>query len=312
MTRVPVVAALAGRPPPPRQIHRSLRARRHRAGHRVRLVLALGCVARNGGGVIWLDPGVGRTDRRDHPRLALLPGPAGPGWPKVAHRHPPAPAGHGALPGSVGLGPLGHQPGHHDRGDHLRRRRRPLYQRLRLRRAEHGLEHAASCTARRASGSATGPNGTPHDTAQPLGAAGRRPRHRLRRRCARACRRTRQPGGSVGLQNPSGSGTAVERPHLRGHARPAAGLRHQPLVHPVQRRHPQLAARAGRLGRAADLRRGGAKGGGQLVGPGSDGGPGGGGPGPGNTNTCSPSACSPTRSSRKRASCPPAPRHRTR
>ena len=59
---------------------------------------------------------------------------------------------------------------------------------------------------------------------------------------------------SVGLQNPSASGPAVGRPDLRGHSRPSSGLRHQPLVHPVQRRHPQLAARTGGLGRAADLR----------------------------------------------------------
>ena len=51
---------------------------------------------------------------------------------------------------------------------------------------------------------------------------------------------------AVGLQNPSGHGPAVERPDLRGDAGAPAGLRHRPVVDPVQRRHPQLAARAGR------------------------------------------------------------------
>ena len=125
ITRVPVVAALAGRPAPPRQIHRSfvpgvialvigfvLFSLSGAAGRRRRRDLA--------------GTRVHRADRGDHPRLAVLPGPAGPGRRKVAHRHPPAPARHGAVPGPVRLGPLGHQRRRPDRGDHLRRRRRPL------------------------------------------------------------------------------------------------------------------------------------------------------------------------------------------
>ena len=42
---------------------------------------------------------------------------------------------------------------------------------------------------------------------------------------------------------------AMERPDLRGDAGAPAGLRHQPLVDPVQRGRAQLAAGAGRLGR---------------------------------------------------------------
>jgi putative ABC transport system permease protein len=57
ITRVPVVAALAGRPAPPRQIHRSL------VPGVVALVLgfvmfSLSGAAGNGGGVIWLVPGL--------------------------------------------------------------------------------------------------------------------------------------------------------------------------------------------------------------------------------------------------------------
>ena len=93
---------------------------------------------------------------------------------------------------------------------------------------------------------------------------------------------------AVQLQNPSGSGPPVGRTDLRGDAGAAAGLRNQPVVHPGQRRHPQLAPRARGLGRAADLpRRWWREGGGVLVGPG--------GwpqrPGPGNTNSCSPGSC---------------------
>jgi putative ABC transport system permease protein len=57
ITRVPVVSALAGRPPPPRQIHRSL------VPGVIALILgfimfSLSGAAGNGGGVIWLVPGL--------------------------------------------------------------------------------------------------------------------------------------------------------------------------------------------------------------------------------------------------------------
>ena len=78
ITRVPVVGALAGRPAPPRQIHRSL----------VPGVIALviGFVFFSVSGALgqrrWRDlacPRAHRVDRGDHPRLAVLPGPAGAG-----------------------------------------------------------------------------------------------------------------------------------------------------------------------------------------------------------------------------------------
>ena len=241
ITRVPVVSALAGRPAPPRQIHRSL------VPGVIALVLgfvmfSLSGAAGNGGGVIWLVPGLIALIVGDHPRLTVLPRPAGPGGRPVAHRHPPAATRHGALPGPLRLGALGHQPRHHDRGHHLRRRRRPLLQRLRLRRPEHGGEHAQrvqpagrpgpslqSGTERAQTQTAPAP---PSVSAQEASVA----RHRLRgRRDGR--RRARQPGR--GPAEPERQRPAVGRPDLRGDARPAAGLRHQPLVHPVQRRHPR-------------------------------------------------------------------------
>ena len=112
--------------------------------------------------------------------------------------------------------------------------------------------------------------------AEPLGAGGHRARHRLRRR-REGPRRARQPCGRPA--EPERKRPAMERADLRGDAGPPAGLRHQPVVHPVQRRHPQLAARAGRLGRAAHLRRRrqGRQGGFQGLGAGGN-----------NTNQCTP------------------------
>ena len=139
ITRVPVVSALAGRPAPPRQIHRSL------VPGVIALVIgfllfSVSGAAGNGGGVVWLVPGlialiVGIILVSPF-FLALLARVSRQG----ARRHPPAAARHGALPGALRIGSLGHQPRHHDRGDHLRRGRRPVRQRLRLRRAEHGCE----------------------------------------------------------------------------------------------------------------------------------------------------------------------------
>ena len=78
ITRVPVVAALAGRPAPPRQIHRSL----------VPGVIALvvgfvffslsGASGRRGRRDL-VGSRAHRADRGDHPRVTVLPGPAGPG-----------------------------------------------------------------------------------------------------------------------------------------------------------------------------------------------------------------------------------------
>ena len=95
ITRVPVVSALAGRPAPPRQIHRSL------VPGVIALVVgfvmfSLSGAAGNGGGVIWLVPGLIALIVGIILVVAVLPRPAGPGRRQIAHRHPSAPARHGA------------------------------------------------------------------------------------------------------------------------------------------------------------------------------------------------------------------------
>jgi putative ABC transport system permease protein len=99
------------------------------------------------------------------------------------------------------------------------------------------------------------------------------------------------PASSVGLQNPSASGRQwdgqiyVATPALLR----AYGI--NPLSIPSN--VDVLSSRPGLSGSGVQLTYGGGggKGGGQLVGPGSGGSGGGGGPGPGNTNTCSPEGC---------------------
>ena len=211
ITRVPVVSALAGRPAPPRQIHRSL------VPGVIALVIgfvmfSLSGAAGNGGGVIWLVPGlialiVGII--LVSPFFLALLARAGS---QVAHRRSPALARHGALPGPLRLGPLGHQPRHHDRGHHLRRRRGPLLQCLRLRRTEHDGEHdqRVQPAARRErtllAGAERAPDADGAGTPEPLGAGGDRrtpsPPPSVRRTWSSSsirpwdCRTRAQPAGS--------------------------------------------------------------------------------------------------------------------
>ena len=99
------------------------------------------------------------------------------------------------------------------------------------------------------------------------------------------------PAPSVGLQNPSASGRQwdgqiyVATPALLR----AYGINPSSIPSNVD----VLSSRPGLSGSGVQLTYGGGggKGGGQLVGPGSGGPGGGGGPGPGNTNTCSPEGC---------------------
>ncbi len=99
------------------------------------------------------------------------------------------------------------------------------------------------------------------------------------------------PAPSVGLQNPSASGRqwdgqiyVATPPLLR-----AYGINPSSIPSNVD----VLSSRPGLSGSGVQLTYGGGggKGSGQLVGPGSGGSGGGGGPGPGNTNTCSPEGC---------------------
>ena len=128
MTRVPVVSALAGRPAPPRQIHRSF------VPGVIALVIgfimfSLSGAAGNGGGVVWLIPGfvalIAGIILVSPFFLALLA--------RVGRKAPIAirlalrdlsryRARSGSALSAISVGVL-------DRGGHLRRRRRPLQQR---------------------------------------------------------------------------------------------------------------------------------------------------------------------------------------
>ena len=298
-------APRAAAPDPP-----LVRSRRDRARHRVRHVLPLGRGAR-GQRRDLADTRVRRADRGNHPRGAVLPGPAGPDRTKVTHRHPPGPARPVAVPGPVRFGPLGHQRRRAHRGGHLRRRRRPLQQRLRLRRPEPGVEPARRLEPER-----------PERRQRPGTQRRRRRRRRASSRRRPASTPSPPPSAPPTSSNstiprlgrpaePQRLGPSVERTDLRGDAGAAAGLRHQPVVHSVQRRHPQLAPRALGLGRAADLRRRWREGrrragrsrlaaaaAGVLV--------------RATRTPAHPARASPTRSSKRRASCPRAPMRRTR
>ena len=285
ITRVPVVSALAGRPAPPRQIHRSF------VPGVIALVIgfvmfSLSGAAGNGGGVIWLMPGfvaliVGIILVAPF-FLALL---ARVGT-ESADRHPLGPARPLAVPGPVRLGPLGHQRRRVDRGGHLRRRRRPLQQRLRLRRAEPGVERAGRLEPERPerqrppipTGRRTTPPSIQSQEAgvHSIASAGRRPPTS-----------SNSTIPSVGLQNPSASGRQWSGPIYV--ATPALLRAYGINPSSVPSNVDILSSRPGLSGSGVQLTYGGGgKGGGLLVGPA---GAGGGGPGPGNTNTCSPGSC---------------------
>ena len=250
ITRVPVVSALAGRPPPPRQIHRSF------IPGVVALVIgfvffSLSGAGQQGSGVIWLIPGfvaliagiilvspfflaaLARMGRRSPIAIRL------PLRDMSRYR-----ARSGSALAAISVGVL--------IAVVIARRSRPLLQCFRLRRPERGVERAHRVHP------PTGPT---------LVLAAKRSRHSRRRACRhrrtpsyhrlvhrrRARRRTRQ---SVSRSaEPQCERASVERTHLRGDAGALAGLWHQPGVHPVQRRRPHLPARSGGLGRGADLRR---------------------------------------------------------
>ena len=252
ITRVPVVSALAGRPAPPRQIHRSL----------VPGVIALGIgfvmfsvsgASGNGGGVVWLVPGlialiVGIILVSPF-FLALLARIGGKS--PVAIRLPLRDmaryrARSGSALSAISLGIM----------------IAVIICAVAVARYANVFDYVGPNMAANEldvyappSGPTFGPNGQrgEHDaSAEPPDAGGRRARHR--RRCRRdEPRRARQSGGRPA--EPERERAAMGRTDLRGDTGPPAGLRHQAVVDPVQRRHPQLAAGAGGLGRAAHLRR---------------------------------------------------------
>jgi putative ABC transport system permease protein len=98
------------------------------------------------------------------------------------------------------------------------------------------------------------------------------------------------PAPSVGLQNPSASGRQWNGQIYV--ATPALLRAYDINPSSIPSNVDVLSSRSGLSGSGVQLTYGGgAKGGGQLVGPGSGGPEGGGGPGPGSTNTCSPGSC---------------------
>ena len=298
ITRVPVVSALAGRPAPPRQIHRSL------VPGVIALVIgfvlfSVSGASGNGGGVIWLVPGlialiVGII--LVSPFFLALLARVGAKSP-IAIRLPLRDmaryrARSGSALSAISLGIMiavivcavavarysnvfdyvGPNMAANTINVYSRRPSRPD---LRAERADGGTAAAApSLSAQEA---------TVHAIASAVGGDGRG--------------RTRQPAG--GPAEPERERAAMGRPDLRGDAGPVAGLRHQPVVHPVQRRHPQLAARAGRARACSSPSAAAARAGGGFQGRAAA---------VTATTSARPTSAWPTRSSKRRASCPRARR----
>ena len=141
IAKVPVVAALAGRPPAPKKTrHLAIPVGHLLPGRRVP-------AARRGRGYCWQrrrpeqrDAGTRRRLHHAHRRHRA----AGPGAPVGGRRrraaepgrHKAGAARSGTVPGPVRTGAGGDQPQHADRGHHLRGKRRQVRQRPRLRRPE--------------------------------------------------------------------------------------------------------------------------------------------------------------------------------
>ena len=308
ITRVPVVSALAGRPAPPRQIHRSF------VPGVIALVIgfimfSLSGAAGNGGGVIWLIPGF----------VALIAG--------IILVSP----FFLALLARVG-------------------RKAPIAIRLALRdlsryRARSGSALSAIsvgvliavviCAVAVARYSNVfdyvGPNLASNELAvwSPNGQNGNSPNPSAptpqdiasQEAGVHAIASAVGATDVVELDNPAPVrrpaepqrlGPPVGRTDLRGDAGSAAGLRHQPVVHSVRCRRPQLAPRPLGLRRAADLRR--RRKGRRPIGrprrqPGRMAA---GAPDQETRTPALPVRASPTRSSKKRANCPRARMRRTR
>ncbi len=290
MTRVPVVSALAGRPAPPRQIHRSF------VPGVIALVIgfimfSLSGAAGNGGGVVWLIPGfvaliagiilvspfflvlLARVGRRAPIaiRLAL----------RDLSRYR---ARSGSALSAISVGVL----------------IAVVICAVAVARYSNPFDYVGPNLASNelAVWSPNGQNGNSPNPSAPTTqdiASQEADVHAI----ASAVGATDvveliNPASSVGLQNPSASGRQwdgqiyVATPALLR----AYGINPSSVPSNVD----VLSSRPGLSGSGVQLTYGGGgKGGGQLVGPGSGGqlvGPdGGGGPGPGNTNNCSPGSC---------------------
>ena len=184
ITRIPIVAALSGRPAPPKQVHRSALPGVVLFVIAAALLSFSGKSNGNGGGALELVLGIvllivaiillapfclvilarSRAARPD--------------------RDTPGPARPGPLPGPLGLGPVGHQPRRLHRRPGLRPDRAAVRERPGLRRAEHGLEpdhrvHTERRPGRRwRPGQRTGRIQPIRDRQHPAGPGGGRPEHR--------------------------------------------------------------------------------------------------------------------------------------
>ncbi len=251
ITRVPVVTALAGRPAPPRQIHRSL------VPGVVALVVgfimfSISGASGNGGGVIWLVPGlialiVGII--LVSPFFLALLARIGAKSP-IAIRLPLRDmaryrARSGSALSAISLGIM----------------IAVIVCAVAVARYANVFDYVGPNMAANTinvytapTGPTFGPGGQTQQ-AQPApslsAAGGNRARHRLCRR--RQGRRRARPAGG-GAAESEHERPAMERGDLRRDAGPLAVVRHQSVVDPVQRRRTELTARAGRLGRPAHLR----------------------------------------------------------
>ena len=285
MTRVPVVSALAGRPAPPRQIHRSF------VPGVIALVIgfimfSLSGAAGNGGGVVWLIPGfvalIAGIILVSPFFLALLA--------RVGRKAPIAirlalrdlsryRARSGSALSAISVGVL----------------IAVVICSVAVARYSNVYDYVGPNLASNelAVWSPNGQNGNSPDPSQPTPQNSASQESSVRA-IASAVGSTdivelENPASSVGLQNPSSSGRQwdgqiyVATPALLR----AYGINPSSIPSNVD----VLSSRPGLSGSGVQLTYGGSGKGGQLVGPGSGGPDGGGGPGPGNTNSCSPGSC---------------------
>ena len=291
ITRVPVVAALAGRPAPPRQIHRSF------VPGVIALVIgfvffSLSGASANGGGVIWLIPGLIALITGIilvSPFFLVLLARAGRRSP-IAIRLPLRDlsryrARSGSALSAISVGVL------------IAvivcvvavARYSNVFDYVGPNMATNQLNVFSPSGQDSGFDNGPGPSGT--TTATPSTQSQEATVHSIASSVgATHVIELDSPAASVGLQNPSGNGRQwdgaiyVANPALLQ----AYGISPSSIPSNVD----ILSSRPGLSGSGVQLTYGGGgKGGAQLIGPGSGGGPGGGGPGPGTTNNCNPPGC---------------------
>ena len=288
ITRVPVVSALAGRPAPPRQIHRSF------VPGVIALVIgfvmfSLSGAGHEGSGVIWLIPGfvalITGIILMAPFFLALLA--------RIGRRAPLAMrlalrdlsryrARSGSALSAISVGVL------------IAvivcavavARYSNVYDYVGPNMASNQLNVLSPSGQAAGFGNGPGPSGT--TTATPSIQSQEATVHSIASAVgAHAVIELDNPDPSVGLQNPSGSGRQWGGPIYV--ATPALLLAYGINPSSVPSNVDVLSSRPGLSGSGVQLAYGGGgKGGGALVGPGAGGG---GGPGPGNSNTCDPRGC---------------------